>query len=106
MDHADETNTASSKRTRFDVSASSKQTDEPKTPKAMGANQIKQTPALLQPSIATILSKLGLKQLSLQVKAHNKAYQVTRMETDQDFVPRLARSDFTLQVSKDAEKTP
>lgn len=106
MDHADETNTASSKRTRFDASASSKQTDEPKTPKAMGANQIKQTLALLQPSIATILSKLGLKHLSLQAKAHNKAYQVTRMETDQDFVPRSARSDFTLQVSKDAEKTP
>jgi hypothetical protein len=72
----------------------------------MGANQIKQTLTMLQSSIVIILSELGLKHLSLQAKAHNKAYQVTRMETDQDFVPRSARSDFTLQVSKDTEKTP
>jgi hypothetical protein len=106
MDHADETNTASSKRTQFDASAASKQMDEPKTPHTMGANKMSQTLTLLQPSVETILSKLGLNHLSLQAKAHNKAYQVTRMETDQDSVPRSARNDFTLQVSKDTKKTP
>jgi hypothetical protein len=107
MDPWNENNTVStgSKRTRFDAAASSK-ADDPKTPKAMGAGQIKQTIALLQQSIATILSKLVLNHLSLQAKAHNKAYQVTRMETDQDFIPRLARSDFNLKASKEADNTP
>jgi hypothetical protein len=43
MDSWNENNTIStgSKRTRFDAAAVSSKADDPKTPKAMGTNQIK-----------------------------------------------------------------
>jgi hypothetical protein len=88
--NANDTVSTGSKCTCFDAVASSK-ADYPKTPGAMGANQIKQIIALLQPSIATILSKLGLDHLNLQAKARNKAYQVTRMKTDLEFAPPLGK---------------
>jgi hypothetical protein len=52
------------------------------------------------------LKKLGLNHISLQVKALNKSLHISKMEDDEEFLPRSARIEFSYKMLKKAEKKP
>jgi hypothetical protein len=76
-----------------------------KPPKALAESFIRSHVVSLQPQLATILEKLGIQHLNLLAKAYNKATVIHRMESDPAFIPRSARLEFTLHMSKKAEAT-
>jgi hypothetical protein len=104
MTSATET-TAITKRTRFDASTSDGKA-EATSPKALADNQVKAYIVLLQQDIGSILEKLGLNHISLQAKALNKSFHITKMEDDEEFIPRSARIEFSYKMSKNAEEKP
>jgi hypothetical protein len=104
MTSATET-TATTKRTRFDASASAGKA-EATPPKALAANQVKAYIVSLQQDIGSILEKRGLNHISLQAKALNKSFHITKMEDDEEFIPHSARIEFTYKMSKKAEEKP
>jgi hypothetical protein len=104
MTSATET-TATTKRARFDESASAGKA-EATSPKALAANQVKAYIVSLQQDIGSILKKLGLNHISLQAKALNKSFHITKMEDDEEIIPRSARIEFTYKMPKKAEETP
>lgn len=102
--------TPSNKRVRIDATASepdSSRKDDAtrKPPKALAEAFIRSHVASLQPQLATILEKLGIQHLNLLAKADNKDTMITKMESDPSFIPRSARLEFTLHMSKKAEAT-
>jgi hypothetical protein len=102
--------TPSSKRVRIDAMASEptssrKDDSTRKPPKALAESFIRSHVASLQPQLATILEKLGIQHLNLLAKADNKDTMISKMESDPAFIPRSARLDFTLHMSKKAEAT-
>jgi hypothetical protein len=60
--------------------------------------------APLQPQIATILSCLAKQHLLLLSKLSHRMKQVEKMASDADFIPRSARVNFVLNLSKTAEQ--
>jgi hypothetical protein len=66
----------------------------------MAAFIIKHYIVTIQPNISYITQKLGL-----QAKALNKCFHISKMEDDNDFIPHLARNEFTFRVSVKTEKT-
>jgi ribosome-binding ATPase YchF (GTP1/OBG family) len=72
--------------------------------KAIVIDFIKAKTRLLQPTIASILLKLGTHYLDLHMKAHHKAVQKKRMMDDDEFIPHSAHIEFTLMVSKEAKE--
>ena len=90
------------KRTRFDASALSPE-DKATTPMASAKKSIEAYCKSLQPEIATILSRLGLEILSLLQNYHHRSTQVKKIEDEITFIPRSARVNFTLNMSKEVE---
>ena len=98
---------ASNKRSRNDPSASngtSTPGKSPKSPMATALQHVQAHVVSLQPQIATILSRLAKQYLQLLSKLHNKTRQLKMMEDDPTFIPRSARIDFALSVTKKAEQ--
>ena len=98
---------ASNKRSRNDPSASngtSTPGKSPKSPMAAALQHVQGHVVSLQPQIATILSRLAKQYLLLLSKLHNKTRQLKMMEDDPTFIPRSARIDFALSVTKKAEQ--
>jgi hypothetical protein len=99
----------SSKRVRIDASASmptsSRKDDQRKPPKTLAESFIRSHVVSLQPQLATILEKLGIQHVNLLAKAHSKATVIQRMEADPSFIPRSARIEFSINLSKKAEAT-
>ena len=58
----------------------------------------------LHPEINTILSQHGKTFIKALHRLHNKAVQVEKMKTDEEFFPRSARFEFRLHLSKEAEQ--
>mmetsp|Transcript_6411 Transcript_6411/g.12091 ORF Transcript_6411/g.12091 Transcript_6411/m.12091 type:complete len:425 (+) Transcript_6411:357-1631(+) len=111
--NATDTNSSSAspnKRVRIDATsapASSGDTSAIKsTPLYVADTFIKNHIVSLQPQLASILGKLGQQHASLLHKLYNKKAQITRMESDEDFIPRSARIDFKFHMSKTAEERP
>ena len=106
------TNSSSpNKRVRFDATsapapASGNTSTITSTPLSVADSFIKNHVASLQPQLAAILGKLGHQHASLLHKLFNKKSQITRMEGDDDFIPRSARIDFKFHMSKNAEERP
>jgi hypothetical protein len=102
--------THQSKRTRFaddDDTASATSNDKaPSTapPKGLAAAFIRSFVASLQPDLAKIVEKLGYEHMSLLGKLDNKKTQVQRLQDSEDLIPRSARLNFKLNVSKRAEQ--
>ncbi len=96
------------KRTRIDENAvlppGTEEASQRTSPLAAADSFIRTHVASLQRPIATILEKLALQHLHLQVKHHNKSRHASRMELDQEFIPRSARVAFDFHVSAAAEK--
>jgi hypothetical protein len=106
MESSTDTN-APNKRTRFDLSASdgtSTTVKSSKSPMAAATQHVQAHVASLQPQIATILSRLAKQYLLLLSKLHHKTRQLETMQTDPSFIPRSARIDFALSVTKKAEQ--
>jgi hypothetical protein len=60
----------------------------------------------LLPGLAPLMEEKGKKFLSLAHKTFLKDRNVTRMESDLDYIPISARSAFKLHAWKEAEATP
>ena len=106
MESSTDTSTPN-KRTRFDPSASdgnSTPGKSQKSPMAAANQHVQAHVASLQPQIATILSRLAKLYLLLLSKLHHKTRQLETMQNDSSFVPRSARIDFSLSVTKKAEQ--
>ena len=111
--NATNTNSSSSspnKRVRFDATSAPTPPGDTSaiksTPLYVADTFIKNHIVSLQPQLASILGKLGHHHVSLLHKLHNKKAQITRMESDEDFIPRSARIDFKFHMSKTAEERP
>jgi hypothetical protein len=97
-------------RVRFDATSAQAGTGDPtratQTPIALADSFVKKHVMSLQPQLASILEKLGLQHVALLHKLQNKKVQITRMEGDEEFIPRSARIDFGFHMSKRAEERP
>jgi hypothetical protein len=101
MDTATDT-TGPNKRVRIDTTAN--KGGPSKSPMAHATAHILDHVASLQPQIATILSRLAKQHLLLLSKLYHRMKQVEKMESDADFIPRSARVNFVLNLSKTAEQ--
>jgi hypothetical protein len=63
------------------------------TPKAIADAFIKTHVTSLQPQLASILEKLGLQYLDLLHSLYNKKSQISKMESNEEFIPCLAQID-------------
>ena len=94
-----------SKRVRFDTSVPELQeSPQPVTefisPTQAAISCLEGHVASLQKTTADIFTKLGTEHIRQLAKIHNKETQVKRMETEEKFVPRSARFQFSLHASK------
>ena len=90
------------KRVRIDITATNG--GPSKSPMAHATTHISDHVASLQPQIATILSRLAKQHILLHSKLHHRIKQVEKMESDAEFIPRSARVNFVLNLSKMAEQ--
>jgi len=104
MDSASETN----KRAKTDKSASVPTSDAPKQPTAMeAANEcVVRHIATLKPTLQPILEEVAMDHIRILVKAENKRFHISKMEDEEDFIPRSARLKFDLNVSKRTDELP
>jgi hypothetical protein len=104
MDTASETN----KQAKTDKSASVPTKDTPRLPTAMEAakNCILQHIATLKPTLQTIFEEVATDHNKILVKAENKRFHISKMEDEEDFIPRSARIKFDFNVSKKADELP
>ena len=91
------------KRLRFDTSVRSPD-DEAVTPLAAAKKTLATHCASLQPQIASLLLRLGQQHLSYLHRIWSKQRQISKLENDEQFIPRSARVQFVLTSSKLAEK--
>ena len=91
------------KRQRFDLTALSP-SDKAATPLATARQSLKTYAASLQPSIATILSRLGQETLVCLHKHFAKKTQARKLTDDPELIPNSARVKFTLNSSKVIEQ--
>jgi hypothetical protein len=101
MDTATDTD-GPNKRVRIDTTATNG--GPSKSPMAHANTHISDHVASLQPQIATILSRLAKQHILLLSKLHHRIKQVEKMESDAEFIPRSARVNFVLNLSKTAEQ--
>jgi hypothetical protein len=101
MDTATDTDSPN-KRVRFDSTATNG--GPTKSPMAHATTHISDHVASLQPQIATILSRLAKQHILLLSKLHHRNKQAEKMESDAEFIPRSARVNFVLNLSKTAEQ--
>jgi hypothetical protein len=101
MDTATDTD-GPNKRVRIDTTATNG--GPSKSPMAHATTHISDHVASLQPQIATILSRLAKQHILLLSKLHHRIKQVEKMDSDANFIPRSARVNFILNVSKPAEQ--
>jgi hypothetical protein len=101
MDTATDT-AGPNKRVRIDTTAANG--GPSKSPMAHATAHISDHVASLQPQIATILSRLAKQHLLLLSKLYHRMNQVEKMESDAEFIPRSARVNFVLNLSKTAEQ--
>jgi hypothetical protein len=109
--NANHNSSSPTKRVRFDATSApaspgDSTTSVNNTPLFIADSFIKNHVASLQPQLASILGKLGHQHVSLLHKLYNKQAQITRMEGDEDFIPRSARIDFQFHMSNRAEERP
>jgi hypothetical protein len=109
--NANQHSSSQSKRVRFDATSAPASPGDTtpsvnNTPLFIADSFIKNHVASLQPQLASILGKLGHQHVNLLHKLHNKKAQISRMEGDEDFIPRSARIDFQFHMSKHAEERP
>ena len=95
---------ATNKKTRIDPQATN-QENKNKAPLEVAVEQITVHVASLQSQLATILGRAAKSHLTSLSKLHHKKIQLTKMEEDNDFVPRSARLQFTLKASKLTEQS-
>ena len=100
------------KRTRFNpdlvttddqMEKSTVQTTKKTPPASLAESIIKSSIASLHPEIANIVERLGKEHITLLSKLDNKKKQYQRMNNDPAFIPRSARLDFKINVSKRAQ---
>jgi hypothetical protein len=101
MDTATDTD-GPNKRVRVDATATNGSLS--KSPMTYAITHISDHVASLQPQIATILSRLAKQHILLLSKLHHRTKQAEKMESDTTFIPRSARVNFALNVSKSAEQ--
>jgi hypothetical protein len=75
-------------------------------PSGLADAYIRSFTASLHPEITTIVERLGKEHIVLLSKRDNKNAQVKRMADLPELIPRSARLDFTLNVSKRAKLRP
>ena len=92
------------KRVRIDPTVSD---DAGKTsPLSLANDHVSKHVASLHSDLAAILSRLAKTHLKALTKLRHRRSVITKMEQDNDFVPRSARVDFKLNCSKAAEQDP
>jgi hypothetical protein len=104
MTSATET-TATTERTSFDSSATAGTAAATST-KALASHQVKAYIVSLQQDIGSILKNLGLNHISLPAKALNKSFHISKMEDDEEFLPRSTRIEFSYKMLEKAEEKP
>ena len=104
--------TQAQKRTRIDPAATLPPTTTNGTKKASTAPLalaqafIKSHISSLHPEIGSVMETHGLDFVLKMSKLYNKQRQLTKMETDEEFIPRSARFEFKLHPSKQATQAP
>jgi hypothetical protein len=101
--------TQAPKRARFatevpDTGAAVQSTTAKQPPHALAESFIRRFTASLHPDLAPITERLGKEHILLLSKLDNKKIQVQRMVDNADLIPRSARLNFKLSVSKRAEQ--
>eukprot|EP00957_Ditylum_brightwellii_P050447 3825699-Ditylum_brightwellii.AAC.1 len=92
------------KHTRFDeFNINNTSSSKMQSSKALALDFIKAKTGLLQPTITSILLKLGTLHIELHLKTQHKATQKKRMMEDEEFIPHSACTEFTLMVAKEAK---
>ena len=91
------------KRQRFDASALSP-SDSATTPMATARKSLLTSVTSLQPSIASILSRLGVELLVCLHKLFVKQNQVKKFDDDPEHIPISARVKFSLKTTKLVEQ--
>ena len=75
-------------------------------PKGNAENHIKTIVASLHPNFAPIAERLGKEHIILLSKLDNKIKAKKRLDDDLDLIPRSARIQFNISVSKRTEQAP
>jgi hypothetical protein len=104
METATDTNTSANKRTRFDATAQSG--NEHLSPLALSLGHIRSHVESLRPETQHILVKIGTDYIKLRQKAALKERRITKMSSDEDYIPNSARLKFELKVSNEACMDP
>jgi hypothetical protein len=104
MENATDTNPIGAKRIRF-VTQKDNGEQAVKTPTVLAESFIRSSVASLQPTLATIIEKLGKEHLVLLGLHDGKKSTLKKMEDNTDFIPRSARIDFKISGSKRAERS-
>lgn len=98
------TTTASEpKRSRTDAAAVNS-SETATTPMAAAKESLRMSVVSLQSEIATLLSKLGNELVVALHKRNTKQRQVSKFESDDEFIPKSARVKFELKCSKLVEQ--
>lgn len=97
---------AHDKRARIDESVASPGTIVTRNPLRVAEAFIESHVESLHEGIASLLLARGKEYLLLAHRIHHKYLMAKRMEDSKDYVPVLARINFTLQWVKEAEELP
>ena len=91
--------------TNMNSATDSRQATKAKTPKALALACVQGTAASLHPQVQQIVENYGNKLINLYHKLQQKNVQLSKMETNVDFIPRSARINFEFYVRPDVKQT-
>ena len=92
------------KRPRTEAAAAIPTDTAATTPMGKAKATIQASVESLRPELATILTRLGNEYILCLHKEYSKSEQVTKLETNDDYIPISARVKFSLQNSKLVEQ--
>jgi hypothetical protein len=106
METATDSNRRGQQRIRIIAPTDQADTTTVKPPMALAEAFIRSFVASLQPTLATIIEKLGKEHLILLSKLESKKTILNKLQENVDVIPRSARIEFQITGSKRAEQRP
>ena len=72
---------------------------QPLTPRALEESFLQGYIEALHPQVSAVLKKIGIDFIKILTKKYNKSKQIQKMNENEDFFPKSARSGFKLFLS-------
>ena len=92
--------------TNMNSTTDKSQATKVKTPKALALACVQGTAASLHPQVQKIVENYGNQLIDLHHKLQQKNTQLSKMEKNNDFIPRSARINFEFYVRPTVEQSP